>query len=280
MHRDLQHDAFDDFIQTDAAINPGNSGGPLINLAGEVIGINTAIRQGANTVGFAVPIDMAKSILPSLRAHGKVTRGLLGVVIQEVTPEIAEAFGLTNAKGALVSNVAPGKPADDAGIEQADVIVEFDGKPIDSFDDLPRVVAETPVDKQVDVVVMRDGKRKTLRPTITAMDNPAIQPATAKIEPPSASQFGLRVQDLTPDLAKQLGVEGNEGVLVASVDPSGPAARDSKLRSGDVIMEVDRKRVRNTDELESQLSNTGDRALLLVRRGNSEQFVTLERSAG
>jgi serine protease Do len=278
-HRDLQHDALDDFIQTDAAINPGNSGGPLVNLAGEVIGINTAIRRGANTVGFAVPIDMAKRILPSLRANGKVTRGLLGVVFQEVSPELAEAFGLDDARGALVNNVVPGKPADEAGFEQGDVIVEFDGKPVESFDDLPRLVAETPVDKKVDVIVMRDGTRKTLKPTIIAMENPEIQPATARSEPPSASEFGLQVQDVTPELAEQLGLDSIDGVLVAGVDPAGPA-HEAKLLSGDIIIEVDRERVDNTDELEAELSKAGDSALLLIRRGNREQFVPIERGAG
>ena len=220
---------------------------------------------------------MAKSILPSLRAHGKVTRGLLGVVIQEVSPELADAFGLDDASGALVNNVAPGKPADEAGIEQGDVIVEFDGKPVGSFDDLPRLVAETPVDKKVAVVVVRDGKRKTLHPTIAAMANPEIQTAAAQSEPPSASQFGLRVQDLTPELAEQLGVDSTDGVLVVGVDPAGPASRSAKLRSRDIILEVDRERVDGTDDLERQLAKAGEKALLLIRRGNSEQFVTITR---
>ena len=278
--RNINDNAFDDFIQTDAAINQGNSGGPLINLAGEVIGINTAIRANANNVGFAVPINMAKTILPQLRAHGKVTRGLLGVMIQEVKPELAEAFGLDDPTGALVSNVMPEGPAFEAGVKQGDVIVEFDGKSVAGFDDLPRIVAETPVNKKVEIVVMRDGKRKSLHPVIAALDEPDITPAAARSnEPASASEFGLRVQDLTPDIAEQLGVENADGVLVVGVDPVGPA-NDARIKNGDVIIEVDRKRVNNTDALEKRLAQSGERALLLIRRGNNEQFVSIERSSG
>ena len=276
-HRNLDHDVFDDFIQTDAAINPGNSGGPLINLSGEVIGINTAIRQDANTVGFAVPIDMAKSILPQLRAHGKVTRGLLGVMIQEVKPELADAFGLDEASGALVSNVMPDGPADDAGVKQGDVIVEFDGKDVEEFGDLPRIVAETPVDKKVEIVVVRDGKRKQLHPVIAALEDSEVTPAAARTsDPPSASQFGMRVQELTPEIAEQLGAPDADGVLVVGVDPLGPAS-EAQLRNGDVIIEVDRKRVNDIDDLEKRLAQADDRALLLVRRGNNEQYVSIER---
>jgi serine protease Do len=279
MHRDIDHGAYDDYIQTDAAINPGNSGGPLINLKGEVIGINTAINPRANTIGFAVPIAMAKQILPQLKAEGHVTRGWLGVVIQQITPEIAEEFGLDDQKGALVSKVVPDGPADDAGLRQRDVIREFDGKPIDDFDDLPRVVASAPVNSKIDLVVIRDGKRKTLHPVIGAMDEPELT-QLAKGSPPSGAEaFGMSVQALTPEIAQQLGVEEGGGVVVSSVDPTGPA-QEAGVRRGDVIVEVDQKEVKDPETLHDRLSNADERALLLIRRGDSQLYVPITRSAG
>ena len=232
-HRDIDQGAYDDYIQTDAAINPGNSGGPLINLAGEVIGINTAINPRANTIGFAVPIDMAKGILPQLRATGRVTRGWLGVVIQGVTPELAEELELADAKGALVSKVIEDGPAAEAGIETMDVIREFDGQAVEDYDDLPRIVASTPVDKKVPIVVIRDGKKVNLRPRIAKLEEPELQ--MASVTPPgrgSAEDFGLSVQDLDADLAEQLGLAnqdavgalGNEGV--ADAGAAGSRERD------------------------------------------------------
>jgi serine protease Do len=277
-HRNIDQGLYDDYIQTDAAINPGNSGGPLIDLAGEVIGINTAINPRANTIGFAVPINMAKDILPQLRAQGHVTRGWLGVVIQKITPEIAEEFGLQEPKGALVSKVVPKGPAAKGGIEQRDVIREFDGQPIDDFDDLPRLVAKTPVNKKVEVVVIRDGKRKTVETVVGALEEPEVATASAEQETPGgATAFGLRVQDLTPELSEQLGLEADaKGVVVSSVDPGGPAG-DAGLRRGDVIVEVDRHEITNTAELQKRLKETDQRALLLVRRGDSQLYVPLKR---
>jgi serine protease Do len=276
-HRDIDHGLYDDYIQTDAAINPGNSGGPLLNLSGEVIGINTAINPRANTIGFAVPVNMAKQILPQLQAKGSVTRGWLGVVIQQITPEIAEAFDLEDTKGALVSKVVPDGPAADAGIQQRDVIREFDGQPVDDFDDLPRIVAVTPVDKKVPVVVIRDGKRKTLKPVIAALDEPELT-QLAKATPKGASAFGMRVQDLTPEIADQLGVDDTEGVVVSSVDPSGPA-REAGIRRGDVIVEVDKESVKDAEQLQDHLAEAEERALLLIRRGESQLYVPIKRQA-
>jgi serine protease Do len=276
-HRNIQQGMYDDFIQTDAAINPGNSGGPLINLAGEVIGINTAIRQGANTIGFAVPVNMAKTVLPQLRAHGRVTRGWLGVVIQDITPDLAEAFDLEDQRGALVSKVVKDGPAEAAGIQRDDVIREFDGQPIDDFGDLPRIVATTPVDKKVEVVVLRKGKRKTLHPVIGVLDEPELK-KLASAEKGDAEAFGMRVQNLTPELADQLGLEEAEGVLVSAVDPAGPA-READVRRGDVIVEVNHQEVKDTKELQAQLEEADDRALLLIRRGDAQLYVPLKREA-
>ncbi|HXK24985.1 MAG TPA: Do family serine endopeptidase [Myxococcota bacterium] len=276
-HRNIEQGLYDDYIQTDAAINPGNSGGPLLDLSGAVIGINTAINPRANTIGFAVPINMAKDILPQLRSAGHVTRGWLGVVIQKITPEIAEEFELKEAKGALVSKVDPKGPAAKSGIEQRDVIREFDGHPIDDFDDLPRLVARTPIDKKVDVVVIRDGKTKKLTTVVGALDEPELAKTSAKPTEGGSNAFGLRVQNLTPELAEQLGL-GNDasGVVVSSVEPGGPAG-EAGLRRGDVIVEVDRHEVTDTGTLEKRLAETDERALLLVRRGDSQLYVPLKR---
>ncbi len=277
-HRVIGGGNYDDYIQTDAAINPGNSGGPLLNLAGEVIGINTAINPQANTIGFAVPIDMAKAILPQLRASGRVTRGWLGVMIQKITPELAKELDLRDEAGALVSKVQPEGPAAKAGIERYDVIVEFDGKPIGDLSELPRAVAETPVDKDVEVVVLRSGKRKTLHAKVGQLEELEV-PEFAHVPDKGPAEFGLAVQDLNPELARQLGLDASEGVLITSVQP-GSAADEAELRRGDVILEVDRKEIRNVEGLRAQLDAADDGALFLVRRGEATIFVPIKRSSG
>ncbi len=277
-HRVIGGGNYDDYIQTDAAINPGNSGGPLLNLSGEVIGINTAINPQANTIGFAVPIDMAKSILPQLRTAGHVTRGWLGVMIQKITPELAKEFNLDGESGALVSKVVPDGPAADAGIKRYDIIVEFDGKTIADLSELPRVVAETPVDKNVDVVVIRDGKRKTLRAKVGVLPQPELVELATQSEKGSEA-FGFAVQDLTPEIAQQLGLDSTEGVLITSVKPGSPAD-DAQLRRGDVILEVDRSAIEDVGDLRKQLDAADDGALFLVRRGESTIFIPIKRSTG
>jgi serine protease Do len=275
-HRVIGGGNYDDYIQTDAAINPGNSGGPLLNLSGEVIGMNTAINPQANTIGFAVPIDMAKAILPQLRASGHVTRGWLGVMIQKITPELSEELNLESESGALVSKVVPDGPAAEAGIERYDVIVEFDGNPIEDLSALPRAVAETPVDKTVKVVIVRDGKRKTLNAKVGKLDEPELTELARESENGPA-EFGLAVQDLNPELAQQLGLETTEGVLITSVKPGSPAD-DAQLRRGDVILEVDRSAIQDVGGLRSQLDAADEGVLLLIRRGDSTVFVPLKRS--
>ena len=276
MHRrDVIGGSYDDFIQTDAAINPGNSGGPLINLAGEVIGINTAINPRANTIGFAVPINMAKTILPQLRAQGKVTRGRLGVVIQGITPELAESFGLKNEYGALVSKVLPESPAQSAGIERGDVIVEFNGKPIQEWRELPRLVGETPVDQVVPLVVIRNSERKTLDVKIGALEEPEL--AGGPADDADLSEYGLRAQNLTPELAEQLGMEQAEGVIITQVQPGSPAD-EAGLKRGDIVIEVDRKEVQSLAELRSRLSDVDKSALMLIRRGESTIYVPLKKA--
>jgi serine protease Do len=275
-HRVIGQGSYDDYIQTDAAINPGNSGGPLLNLSGEVIGINTAIRPAANTIGFAVPVNMAKEILPQLRTEGHVTRGWIGVVIQKITPEISKHLELEGRTGALVSKVMPEGPADRAGIKRYDVILSFDGKEIGEMNELPRVVAATPVGKTVKVEVLRDGEKKTLKIDVAAMEEPR-EATLAAAEKGSASEFGLLVQDLTPEIAENLGVDEKSGVVITGVAPGSPAA-NAGLRREDVILEVDKSEVKSVGDLEKRLAEAEDGALLLIRRGDATVFVPIKRS--
>jgi serine protease Do len=275
--RNIGQGPYDDFIQTDAAINPGNSGGPLLNLRGEVIGINTAINPRANTIGFAVPINMAKDVLPQLRASGHVTRGWLGVLIQKITPELAESFGLEDDKGALVSRVDPSGPASEAGLERGDVIIEFDGETIDSMEALPRKVAATPVGKKVDVVVLRDGKRKKVAVRIGELQEPELAEAgPSGGEETGTARFGIGAQDITPQIAQQLGLDEDDGgVVITQVEP-GSAAEEARLKRGDVILEVDREEVKSVAELKKQLADADEGVLLLIRRGDSTLFVAMK----
>jgi len=274
--RDVIGGSYDDFIQTDAAINPGNSGGPLINLAGEVIGINTAINPRANTIGFTVPINMAKLILPQLRSKGSVTRGWLGVVIQGITPELAESFELKNQEGALVSKVLPDGPAATAGIERGDVIVEFDGTAIAEWRDLPRVVAETAVDQPVDVIVIRNGNRKKFDVKVGALEEPRLAGVTEP-EVSSPAVYGLRAQNLTPEIAQQLGLTDTRGVVVTEIEPGSPADV-AGLRRGDVIVEVNRKEIADLAELQAQMQGGEKSVLMLIRRDDATIYVPMKRT--
>jgi serine protease Do len=268
---------YDNFIQTDASINPGNSGGPLINLRGEVVGINTAIfsRTGGNIgIGFAIPINLAKELVPQLKSKGKVTRGWLGVVIQKVTPDLAESLGLDQARGALVANVAKDGPAERAGVKVGDVIVEFDGKEVKDSNELPILVARTPVDKKARLKVLRDKKEVTLSVTIGELkDEEVVASATEK------GDLGLTVQRLTPQIAESLGLERVEGLVITAVEP-GSAGEEAGLRRGDVILEIDRKAVRNLAEYRKALEGAkkGKGILFLVRRGESTLFLALKPS--
>jgi serine protease Do len=263
---------YDNFIQTDASINPGNSGGPLINMQGEVVGINTAIIASGQGIGFAIPINMAKEIVPQLQKKGHVTRGLLGVGIQDVTPELAKSFGLKEKKGALVAGVTPGGPAEKAGLEPGDVIVEFDGRPVADSKELPRIVASTPVGKAVTVKVLRDGKSVERQVKVGEMEEET--PETAKAQ--THKSLGIAVQDLTPRIAQELGLKGQTGVVVTEIEP-GSAAAEAMLQAGDVIREVNRKPVRNAEEFVQRIGKAKgqESILLLVQRGNGTLFAAL-----
>jgi serine protease Do len=262
---------YDDFIQTDASINPGNSGGPLFNFWGEVVGINTAIVAAGQGIGFAIPINMAKQVITQLKDQGRVVRGWLGVGIQGVTSELAKSFGLEKAEGALVSQVFEGTPAEKAGLKQGDVILEFDGKKIEEFGDLPRTVASTPVGKTVTIKVFREGTVLSLEATIAEMEE-KVEAAKAPTEKP----LGITVQDMTPEIAKGLGLEGVTGVVVTEVKPQSPGAQ-AGIRRGDVIQEVNRTSVENVEAFERavQEASTQESILFLIRRGEGSIFIAV-----
>jgi serine protease Do len=273
--RHIGQGPYDNFIQTDASINPGNSGGPLLNLRGEVIGINTAIfsRTGGNIgIGFAIPVNLVKELLPQLRGKGKVTRGYLGVLIQKVTPEIAESLGMEKSTGALVANISKDGPAEKAGVKVGDVIVEFDGKEVKDSGDLPIIVARTPVDKKVRMKVLREKKEVTLTVAVGELKEEEVVAAV-----PEKGELGMTVQRLTPQIAESLGLDKADGVVVTAVEP-GSAADEAGIRRGDVIMEIDRKPIRSLDEYKKSVAaiRKGKGVLFLVRRGESTLFLALK----
>jgi serine protease Do len=270
---------YDDYIQTDAAINPGNSGGPLINLRGEVVGINSAIfsRTGGNIgIGFAVPINLAKELLPQLKEKGKVTRGWLGVLIQKVTPEIAESLGLDEARGALVADVVKDGPAAASGLKVGDVIVEFDGRPVHESNELPLMVAREPIGKQVTVKVQREKDTKEIPVTIAELKDEEVA-AAGKGE---SEKLGLTVQTLTPEIAQNLGVTDVKGVVVTAVE-SGSPAEDAGLRRGDIILEVNRQAIEDVGDYRKALreGEKGKNVLFLIRRGDNTIFLALKPPA-
>ena len=270
---------YDNFIQTDASINPGNSGGPLFNLDGEVIGINTAIftQSGGNIgIGFAIPINMAKSVMSQLKEKGRVVRGWLGVVIQTVTPEIKEKFGLKTAEGALVGEVTNGGPAEKGGLRRGDVIITFDGKKVETMNSLPPIVAETPIGKDAEIMVIREGKEKTLRVKIGELpEEPRVAATTM---PEIEESLGLSVQELTPELAESLGLEGEKGVVVSSVRRGSPAS-EAGLQRGDLIQEIERESIEGMDDYTRIMreSASKDQILMVVRHEGHTRYVVLRR---
>jgi len=274
--RELGQSPYDDYLQIDAAINPGNSGGPLLDLNGAVVGINTAINPQANTIGFAVPINLAKDILPQLKERGSVTRGWLGVSIQEITPELAKAFKLDVKEGALVAQVTPGSPADKAGLQRGDVILGVDGKAIPKPRDLSRLIAGTPVGSTVKLDVLREGKKKSLSAVIEKLAGPSEAKEGGGAAPGGATALGLQIADLDDDLRQQFGLRDAKGAVVADVEPGSPAG-DAGVRPGDLLVEIDRKPVANAADAEHLLSAGGESVLLLVRRGEGTLYLVVNK---
>jgi serine protease Do len=277
--RDIGQGPYDDFIQTDAAINPGNSGGPLLNLAGEVVGINTAINPQANTIGFAVPSRMLKEILPQLEQHGRVVRGWLGVAVQPVTPDLADALDLKSAEGALVSQVTPGGPASKAGLQRGDVIARFGEVKIERTRDLPSAVAASKPGTKVKLELIRDQKRIEKTVEVTELqDDQAKQ--VARAAPPDeggSTAFGFDIADVPSELRKKAEIEEG-GALITRVYPGGPAEQ-AGIQPGDVIEEVDKQRVAGGLDAEKKLHKADDQTLLAVRRGADAFFAVVKRSS-
>jgi serine protease Do len=267
---------YEDFIQTDAAINPGNSGGPLVNLDGEVVGINTAIfsRSGGYMgIGFAIPSDLAKGIAEQLIATGSVTRGLLGVVIQPLTSDLAKSFGVEPDRGILIAQVNADSPADKAGLKAGDIIVEHAGRPVADIGDFRNKIALTPPGTRQSIIVVRDGKRRELSVTIGEQDDDISLAGTASA---SAEDLGITVQALTPLLAEQFDVEPGTGVVVSDVTPGSIGAL-AGIRTGTLILEVDRKAVSSPREFEKAVAaaSTERRVLLLVSIDQVQRYVAL-----
>jgi serine protease Do len=266
-----------DFIQTDAAINPGNSGGALVNAKGELVGINTAIFStsgGYQGIGFAIPSSMAKTVMDSLITKGKVTRGWLGVSIQEITPELARQFQLENEEGSLVADVVEGSPAEKAGILRGDVIIEFNGKKVSEPHNLRNAVASTPPEAIVELKIIRDGSIETITVTLGELSSDLQKIKTS----PAINNAlrGVSVQNLTPEIYKQLDIpEKIRGVLISGIEAGSPA--ETKLLSGDVILEINRKATANTDDYEKVVTaiKEDENILLLVFRRGSSIFITI-----
>ncbi len=270
---------YEDYIQTDAAINPGNSGGPLLNLDGKVVGINTAIVAYRDYrfnvgIGFAIPGNMAKAVYEQLIETGTVVRGFLGVIIQDITAELAKSFGLKDTRGVLVPEVTKDSAADKAGLKAGDIIVEFNGRPVEKVNVLQSRVAMLKPGTKVEVVVLRDGKRKEL--TVELGQRPT-EGALAAAEPSGAlEQLGLTVQELTDELAERLGYEGQSGVVVAGVEPSS-IAELAGITPGTLIVEVNRQPIKNIEGFNEAIEKSGKEKtiLLLTKKGRYSRYVAL-----
>jgi serine protease Do len=273
---------YDDFIQTDASINPGNSGGPLFNMRGEVIGINTAIVASGQGIGFAIPSNMAKEVLLHLHDAGKVTRGWLGVAIQRLSQDLVKAFGLENDYGALVADVVSDGPAAKAGIERGDIIMSLRGQKIQDSNELPRLVATLAPGTKVDLEILRGGKKRTVAVTLGTLKDDEEEKVARGKTPDVEDTLGLQVQAITPDVARALRLEQNDGVVVSQVAPDGPAA-EAGVRRGDIVREVNRKPVTDMDsyqEATAGLEPQSSVLLLLERRGSGLYVALKPRKSG
>jgi serine protease Do len=279
--RQLGQGPFDDFLQTDAAINPGNSGGPLVNMQGEIVGINTAIVAGGSGIGFAIPSNMARKIYTELSTKGKVTRGWLGVSIQPLTSDLATSFGAKDTKGVLISDVVPDSPAGKAGLKPGDILLEFEGKKTETPSDLQRAVGLTSPGHEAKVKVWREGGERSMEVRIgEAPDEREAQQrgGTGKGAP---TVLGMEVRPITPEVARQLNLRTNEGVIVARVD-EGSAAAEAGIQRGDVIREINRQRIRAMGDYErlTREAKEGDRLTVLLQRGPMSLYVAFTVGRG
>ena len=264
---------YDDYIQTDASINPGNSGGPLINMRGEIVGINTMIIAGGNGIGFAIPIDLAKDIVAQLKNSGEVTRGWLGVTIQDLKGELAEYYGVKDKSGVLVASVVPGDPADQAGIQPKDIITEVDGKKVTTSRDLTNLAAKLGVGDTSKVTVWRDGRQKTLE--VKVGKRPLTMAAASdQQQPETKGEYGFEVTELTPEIAQRYNIEETAGVIVVGVEPNSKA-QEAGIQQGDLIIEVNRENVASVKDFKDLIDQykKGDGINLLVKRMNAGLMV-------
>ncbi|MBI2881321.1 MAG: DegQ family serine endoprotease [Candidatus Tectomicrobia bacterium] len=263
---------YDDFIQTDASINPGNSGGPLFNVRGEVVGVNTAILPNGQGIGFSIPINLAREVIASLQAKGYVPRAWLGVQIQNLTPELAKAFGMKKPRGALVADVLSGGPAERAGFRRGDVIVGFAGQEVEDARALPRMVASAPAGKKVKIQVLREGKAQEIEVALDEMKDDAPPPARAE---KTGFHLGVQVRPLGAEETARLGLKADSALAVVSVQPGSPAERGG-LRPGDVILEINGKTAGRVEDLRSAAAATQDKGLLLlVKRDRTNLYMAI-----
>jgi serine protease Do len=273
-------EAYENFIQTDAAVNPGNSGGALVNTRGELIGINTAIlsESGGNQgIGFAIPSNMARSLMNQIKDHGKVTRGYIGIVPQDLTPQLASSFGIKDTKGALVSFVEDNSPAANAGMQRGDVIREVNGKAINDQGELRNQIAELEPGNTLSLKVLRNGAEKTLSVKVAARPVETASKSAPVPDAGTSGKLGVAIQDLNPQIARQLGLPASvTGVVVTQVQPDSPAA-DAGLKRGDVVQEVNRQPVKSASDFKNAVSQSAKSFLLLIHRDDKTIYAVVER---
>ncbi|MFA6413279.1 MAG: DegQ family serine endoprotease [Syntrophales bacterium] len=266
---------YDNFIQTDASINPGNSGGPLFNMEGKVIGINTAIVAQGQGIGFAIPISMAKNILPDLKSKGKVSRGWMGVSVQDITEEMAKSLQLKDRRGAIVSEVFKGDPAERAGIRAGDIVTEISGKKIKDTHELLLSIASFHVGDKVSIKVVRDGREMIFQVTVVERKD---RPEVAAARGGAYEQFGLAVEDITPEIARYLGIPKKTGIIVVRVQ-SGSPADEMGIQPQDIILQVNKTKIASVKEYVSEVSKKASKGgiMLLIKRGQATFFVALRK---
>jgi serine protease Do len=272
--REIGAGPYDNFIQTDASINPGNSGGPLCNLAGEVVGINTAIVAQAQGIGFAIPINMAKEILNDLKTSGKITRGWLGVTSQDITEDLQKNLKLRDRRGALVTEVFPGDAADKAGIKPGDVILGIDGKPAKDRREVIRMIAALRVGSKVGIQIFRDGKEMTLTTVVAERKDGQEQTQGSAVK----EQLDMTVQEVTPEIARYVGLPEKTGVIITDVKVGGPA-EEGGLQPRDIILKINNKEIGGLKDYQAALNavEKENSMLMLVRRGKANLFVTVKK---
>jgi serine protease Do len=263
---------YDNFIQTDASINPGNSGGPLFNMEGKVVGINTAIVAQGQGIGFAIPISMAKNILPDLKAKGKVTRGMLGIIVQDISEDIAKTMKLKDKSGVLISDVSEGDPADKAGLKSGDIVTEINGKPVKDTHELLLMIAGFPIGETIKVKIVRDGQEKVFPITIAER----TEKSEMAFAQQSGEAFGMTVQEITPEIAQHLGLTIKKGLIVVDVQ-EGTVAEEVGIQPQDIILQVNKVKVTTMKEYQKEIAKAGEKGsiLLLIKRGKATFFVPL-----